>query len=73
MYVLEKNIPIPTKSSHGRPKGALRTAIEAMSKGDSFFVEDNSKRNSASTIGRTLGIEIVTRAQDHGFRVWRVK
>ena len=72
-YLIEKNIPIPTKPSKaGRKKGALRIALEAMEIGDSIVVDSTKLTVTRSTMYQ-LNLKARTReASDTTTRVWRV-
>lgn len=79
LYTIEKNIAISQKR-----KEIIRFPFEKMEVGDSFFIPSsdqaiNAARSSLFTAIRTFNIfhnktyKILTRAQEKGLRVWRIK
>ena len=70
MFKVESGVPTPPAS--GRKN---KYPWAGMNVGDSFFVPDApaSTRSAASIRGKTHGEMYVTRSENGGVRVWRVK
>ena len=66
--MIEKNVPIPEPRRRKYPFSKMKI-------GDSFFIEDTSAkvRASASSYGKRLNREFITRREGNGVRCWRVK
>jgi len=69
--IIEKNVPIPA-ARNGKP---VLYPFKAMQVGDSFFYE--GKRSiiavAASKAGKKLNSKFLVRAENGGYRVWRVE
>lgn len=69
MSQIEKNIPLPPVRQEKHPWGSLAV-------GDSFFVPGMTRNNLSSALinaRRKYGADYVTRSENDGVRVWRVK
>jgi len=66
---IEHDVPIPTM------KQRQKYPIDQMKVGDSFFVADAkpTKFGSIRLHWRLKGIEIMTRSEGTGVRIWRIK
>jgi len=70
---IETDVPLPDCV-----QGKWARLLSKLNHGDSFFVKRNTAndcQNARAAIGRTakgLGIKIITKTLEGGFRVWRV-
>jgi hypothetical protein len=64
---IEKGVPFPTRTR----RTGVTAALRRMEVGDSFFVEDASKRGSTLAMGQRIGKAFRTAKEGTGFRIWR--
>lgn len=70
MFVIEKNVPIPEKTTRVGKKGAFRSTIESMEIGDSFVVKDVPK--NYYNIQKLTGVKLIKNQNNDGtVRIWR--
>lgn len=85
-FKIDKDVPIPraaTGDTRSRGNQTMVYPWRVMNVGDSFFVADDGKPNlqtrmavlahSYRTRGHGLGKQFVTRKENDGVRIWRVK
>lgn len=76
MYEIEKNVPIPA-AAVGPKKGRSKYPCYEMEVGDSFFAPGMSKCLAGTTVFRfnkvIPGKKFASRAENNGFRIWRVE
>lgn len=70
---VDKGIPIPTSKKGGGGKGKWQLLLEKMNVGDSVLVTEFQNKTSMFGAAKSLKMKITTRAEDDGFRVWRIK
>jgi len=68
-YTIEKDIPF-NGVTQGRGKWAK--LLKKMKIGDSIKVKDRKEANSFYTAARTLGIQLGSRKNGTGVRVWKL-
>lgn len=66
---IEKNIPIPMEGW-----GKWKFLLEKMKVGDSLFVKTHMERKLVyQTCVKILKYKAITRKEENGFRIWRIK
>lgn len=69
MAIIEKGIPIPSKST----RIAVKYPFKEMEVGDSIFFETLNDVNGAYKVAKYQGVKVTARQVDGGYRVWRIE
>lgn len=67
---IQKGVPIPLKCR--RTNIDMLEALLKMAEGDSFFVNTNKQYRAVIGLAQRNKIKIVSRAQEGGYRIWKV-
>ncbi|MFD1945044.1 hypothetical protein [Paradevosia shaoguanensis] len=65
-FRIEKNVPLPERARRAR------YPFHQMEIGDSFFATDKRANYSAYAFGVRNGVKFVCRAENNGYRIWRI-
>lgn len=66
MIEIDKNVPIPEKRER---KG--KYPFPKMEVGDSFFTKSDGVKAALSRYSKAHGVDLISRKEGDGFRIWR--
>ena len=75
-YVIDKDVPIPPKSSAGKPIKYHVEVVRRMEVGDSFYIPETSYYTQHGRMKywqKATGFKLTARPWDNGVRIWRVE